>query len=302
MFRKILICLDGSPLAEQILPFAEAQALGFNSEAVLLQAFDVSTPISAAVTYASMTPGVMEKALSEEEKKARDYLAQVARDLRQKGIAVKEVALHGPAGSVILRYAEHESIDLIAIATHGRSGLGRAVFGSIADHILCGSGLPVLLIRPQEKKPEVGSNPFKKILVCLDGSKLAEQILPYATEEARIFSSQTVLLQAYALSNADVPEFDSVLIQKKEQTLRADALSYLEQVAAPMKEKGLDIISLALPGVAAEAILSYAHNNGVGLIAIATHGRSGLGRAVFGSVADHVLRESGLPILLIRPK
>jgi nucleotide-binding universal stress UspA family protein len=305
MFNKILVCLDGSPLAEQILPFVEAEALAFESQVILLQAYDVSTTISAsAVSYASLTPGILEKALAEEAKTTEDYLARVARRLREKGIDVRKVALRGPAGDVILHYSAEDPVDLIALATHGRSGLGRTVFGSVADCVLRGSGLPILVIKPQRVDGPIGGepHPFKKILVCLDGSILAEQILPYAAEQAQRFGSRVVLFQAFAPLNPEHAGAGGDRADRNENASRGETLVYLENVALPLKEKGLDVLSVALPGPAANLIVDYAHREGVSLITLATHGRSGLGRAIFGSVADHVLRDAALPILLIKPR
>ncbi len=152
---------------------------------------------------------------------------------------------------------------------------------------------------------------FEKILVCLDGSSRAEQILPYVSEEALHFGSKVVLLKVITLPSTVItpavpgapgvtgsaPEIVLEQIHKQED----EALVYLEAVAQPLRKKGLEVECVTLQGAPGEAIISHADENEVGLIAIATHGRSGLGRMVFGSVADFVLRESGLPVLVIKP-
>ena len=150
---------------------------------------------------------------------------------------------------------------------------------------------------------------FEKILVCLDGSRLAEQILPYATEQATRFNSQVALLQTFIIPSSIVAAgaeasmtVNSDMVQEEAQRLETEAKSYLEEIATPLREKGLDVTCVALQGMAGAVIISHAHNESVNLIALATHGHSGLGRVIFGSVADHVLRESGLPILIIRPQ
>jgi nucleotide-binding universal stress UspA family protein len=157
---------------------------------------------------------------------------------------------------------------------------------------------------------EEEANMFKKILVCLDGSRLAEQIMPYATEEAIRFQGKLVLLQVVqepiAFSpgipgDAPVPIQTDIMVEGTKEALDR-ARDYLEKLAAPLRKKGIQVKTVAIPGTAGEAILDYANTNSVNLIAIATHGRGGLRRAVFGSVADHVLRESGLPVLVIRPQ
>jgi len=153
-------------------------------------------------------------------------------------------------------------------------------------------------------------NMFKKILVCLDGSKLAEQIIPYATEEAIRFQGKLVLLQVVqepvAFSpgipgEAPVPIQTDVMVEGTKEALNR-ARDYLDRLATPLRKRGIQVETVAIPGRAGEAILDYANTNSINLITIATHGRGGLRRAVFGSVADHVLRESGLPVLVIRPQ
>ena len=151
---------------------------------------------------------------------------------------------------------------------------------------------------------------FERILVCLDGSKLAEQIMPYATEEAIRFQGKLVLLQVVQEPIAFSPGFPgegpvpietNTMIEETEEALKR-ARAYLAKLAAPLRKRGVQVETVAMPGRAGEAILDYANANGINLITIATHGRGGLRRVVFGSVADHVLRESGLPVLVIRPQ
>lgn len=151
---------------------------------------------------------------------------------------------------------------------------------------------------------------FKKILVCLDGSKLAEQILPYAQEQARSFNSDVVLLHAIpepVIVPPGIPGAPGYPIQTSEMVKEmgeeiVKAREYLDNIAASFQEMGLNTKCVTLQGPAGESIVNYANKNRIGLIAMATHGRSGVGRTILGSVADFVLRESGLPILIIRPK
>jgi nucleotide-binding universal stress UspA family protein len=151
---------------------------------------------------------------------------------------------------------------------------------------------------------------FEKILVCLDGSKLAEQILPFATEEALRFRSKVVLLHVVpetSIVSPNIPGAPGVPVETKGMVEQAqeeqnEASAYLDKVTEALQEKGLDTESVVLLGSPGDVIINYANENNTGLIAMATHGRSGLGRAVFGSVADHVVRESEIPILIIRPQ
>ena len=145
---------------------------------------------------------------------------------------------------------------------------------------------------------------FSKILVCLDGSKLAEQVLPYAIEQALRFKSQLVLLSVIvpATSTSTVWEpAPQELVEKQAEAEKA-AEAYLKNIINRLsEEKGLRAEYLTLEGLVAETIVEYAQNNKVDLIAIATHGLGGLRRLAFGSVADFVLRNSNVPLLVIRP-
>jgi nucleotide-binding universal stress UspA family protein len=153
MFEKILVCLDGSKLAEQILPYAVEEALGFQGKLVLFQAVPEPVAFSPSIPGVASVPVRTDTMLEEAKEalnKARDYLKKIAKPLRKKGIQVEVVSILGRAGDAILSYAEGNNINLITIATHGRSGLRRGVFGSVADYVLRESGLPMLVIRPQE--------------------------------------------------------------------------------------------------------------------------------------------------------
>ena len=152
---------------------------------------------------------------------------------------------------------------------------------------------------------------FKKILVCLDGSDLAEQVLPYVTEQAKHFNSRVILFEAVTGEHNVVipttptgdlmPQASHVSAELVEKEVQKDE-AYLERVARKLRKKHLnvEVVSVLDPFVG-QAIVDYAHQNKIDLICISTHGRSGIRRSLFGSVADHVVRESRLPILIIRP-
>ncbi len=150
---------------------------------------------------------------------------------------------------------------------------------------------------------------FEKILVCLDGSELSEEILPYATEQALHFNSEVVLIEVLSepvIVDSEGANDTTATVQKRELNEQAkqaelEAFTYLEHFAQPMRKKGLSVQSVVRQGTASSAIVTYAAENGIRLIAMATRGRGGLGRAVYGSVTDFVLRESGLPVLAVRP-
>ncbi len=153
MYRRILVPLDGSPLAEAALPHAIGAARCFGSSITLLQ---VATPITMATAIDPLTATGADAALAMEsvdasEQAAVDYLAEVARRPEFQGIPVQTEVVRGSAAPEIIRRAKAGDVDLIAMSTHGRTGIGRLVFGSVADQVLREAGLPILLIRPKIK-------------------------------------------------------------------------------------------------------------------------------------------------------
>jgi nucleotide-binding universal stress UspA family protein len=149
LFNNILVCLDGSKLAEQILPLTEEQALHFSSRVTLLQIVPVPevAVVQAGATYKDAN---IEEQIQIATEKAKPYMEDIAKTFKEKGIPVEVVIQEGSSiGKAIIEFSQKHHIDLIAIATHGHGGLGRLVFGSVADYILRTSGLPMLLIRPK---------------------------------------------------------------------------------------------------------------------------------------------------------
>jgi nucleotide-binding universal stress UspA family protein len=151
---------------------------------------------------------------------------------------------------------------------------------------------------------------YKKVAVCLDGSELAEQVLPYAAEVAQRFGGSIVLLRvvsqpvimAPGIPGASGMPVVTAGMQKRVEDAERDAEAYLRPLADRLlKDYQLQAECVTTIGDAGRTIVDYAAGNGVELIAIATHGRSGPGRVLFGSVADFVVRHSKLPLLLIRP-
>jgi nucleotide-binding universal stress UspA family protein len=146
MFEKLLVCLDGSDFAEQIMPYLTEMASHLGSKMVLLR---VATEAPIATTGDAQLAVERLDMVSRAKHEAETYLESMAASLRQRGLGVECVVLEGPAGETIVRYSEKSHMDLIALSTHGRGGLGRAVFGSVTDYVLRNSTVPVLSIRPR---------------------------------------------------------------------------------------------------------------------------------------------------------
>jgi nucleotide-binding universal stress UspA family protein len=294
VYSKILIPLDGSTLAEQTLPCALEVARRERAEVTLLC---VVPPIRESEVmddgYVLYADQLTEMAQSD----ARAYLNRIACPLHAEGIKVKTALEVGIPADCILDYAQTMQMDLIAMATHGRSGVGRWVYGSVADRVLRAAACPVLLTRAGAERPAA----FNRILVPLDGSPLAESALPHARALAAAFDAEIVLLRVLSASAGvyTLPEMLPVLAADTYRN-EQESLEYLARWEASLQDQGLRVRTHSAKSPVAEAILDVARAEQVNLIAMCTHGRSGMQRWFYGSVAQRVLQAAEAPILLVR--
>jgi nucleotide-binding universal stress UspA family protein len=147
MYKTILVPLDGSPRAEMILPHAVSLALKYQARLVLMQ---VVEPLVAMVTPYDMVPYVDRDAVERAVEEAKNYLASKEGEMRGEGIETKVLVENGPIVGAILEAAEREGADLIAMASHGRTGLARVFYGSVAAGVLQKADRPLLLVRAQD--------------------------------------------------------------------------------------------------------------------------------------------------------
>ncbi len=294
MIKKIVVPLDGSELAEGILPYVRELASRTGAEVVLLTCI-----LGVGVWDAT----VMAPMLDKEEELARAYLDKKVVDLRGSGLNVLARIVRGPAAEAILAAAREDAAGLIAISTHGRSGLSRWLFGSVAGKIVQSTDLPLLVVRPTEEQPRA-SVQVRKILVPLDGSEVAAAVLPFVEDLAKAMGATVVLFNAIA-PMAAYPGFETAqpaLVGRVIDEMQEDARQLLRRVAKEMESRGVQASMVVTVDLAVDGILHAAAETGADLIAIGTHGRSGLGRMILGSVADGVVRRSTVPCLLVNAR
>ncbi|MSQ27252.1 MAG: universal stress protein [Dehalococcoidia bacterium] len=296
MLGKVLVPLDGSALAEAALPYAEDIARSFQGEITLVNV----VPMPPAGVSAAHEAFLGQQG-AEAESSARRYLDEKATQLRSRGLEVREAVLSGPVADTLLQYAAHQGIELIALATHGRAGLERWMVGSVTDHLIHGSSIPVLTLRPPRDGKTVVS--LARVLVGLDGSDLAEAALPYAAELARRLKLTVTLVQVvpsevelFAGSNYVAYPIDIV------SELKAAAGEYLDEKAAQVSGAGLICDTVVGVGGPVSHLIEAANHVPGTLIVVSSHGRSGLGRTILGSVADRVIHESHGPVLVVRAR
>ena len=300
MYTRMLIPLDGSKLAENVLPYARALARALDLRIELLSVVD--TMDFAKTTHAGHVRDfdpIIEAAVREGEQ----YLENVARSFT--GMTVDNcVVEQGQADQIIVEKAARDKETLIGMATRGRSGIHRWLMGSVAEKVLRGATNPLLLVRGDEEGKSEGVATLKSIIVPLDGSKRAEAVLPPAMDLAKKLSLEIVLTRAYQLPLSAYPGADAAYIPNQDAFLtavRGEASAYLEAKVNEIRGNGIEKVSfILLVGSGADEIIDLARTTPDNLIAMCTHGRSGVKRWALGSVTEKVVRHSGDPVLVVR--
>ncbi len=291
--ERILVSLDGSAESEAVFPYVREIAAA--TDAVVILFSSVYVPTTWMEFTAQTEP-------DKEIEAAREYLE--AKKLELAGIATEVEVAEGPPAKAILGLAEASGADLIAMTTHGRSGVSRLAWGSVTDKVLHIAQTPLLVVRPPEDGvPSASAPPIEKILVPLDGSELSQSVLPFARALAQALGSSILLMHSVATPWAGEP--GTFVPTLHDRTLREsiDAAKHLlDRIAADIEKTGLAVSRTVTLGDPVPQIVKVAETESVGLIAMSTHGRSGVGRWMIGSIADAVARRTQLPCLLARPR
>jgi len=307
MYKRMLVPLDGSELAEIALDYVKQLAYRLGIEVILLYVY---SPEERELAH-------MHRAYIE---RAADIIRSQPEEARQttgtksKGGTVNvhgELAVGDSPAEEILRYADKNDIDLILMATHGRSGISRWAMGSIAYKVLRASIVPVWLVCAGINEEIVQDKlPARTILVPLDGSKLAEAVLPHVEALAKQWADgqiEVVLLRVCEppVISSDYPRAMPLSWEKHVELETAKcklvAGPYLAKIEKRLKDAGLKVRKEVLTGQPDEKIVDYASRNNFSLIVMATHGRSGISRLTYGSVAEKVMLGTLTPIFLVRP-
>ena len=301
MYSKILVPLDGSKTAEKVLPYARYLAGKFKVPVELLAVIDIA-----------------EMATHVSAEKVRHLDTMIEDGLRASTTYLKGAATTFPDGNVtctvekdraeesIINKAESDGGILIAMATHGRSGLNRFLLGSVAEKVLRGSANPLLLVRALDAGKTTGETAFKAIIVPLDGSELAESVMPMVATMAKKLDLEVVLFRAYHIPyNAYAADDGYYAVNYDEliASVRDEANEYLDKKGAEMKKLGVAKVSgVSKEGFAGDEIIALGRKTPDALIAMCSHGRSGVKRWVLGSVTENVVRHSDEPVLVVRAK
>jgi nucleotide-binding universal stress UspA family protein len=302
MFRSILVPLDGTRFAEAVLPAAVRLARSARGRLHLLLAHQPTAALVGMGEVVAPNPG-LDQALQAQEKV---YLSDLVARLGQAGDGpITTNQIDGPAGEAICTEATRIGADLIVMATHGRSALGRLWLGSVSNHVVRHSGLPVLLVHPNRAEKVLERSSGAGILVALDLSAYAEAVLEPVVHLATILQAHVTLFHVvepnYHAVEPAMPyplEQDATITEVR----RADAQRRLDDIADRLRARGLCAAALVMIGSnAAAGVLEALQNQKYDVVAMTTHGVGGMRRLFLGNVADKIIRSASKPVLVLRP-
>jgi nucleotide-binding universal stress UspA family protein len=290
MYRTIMVPLDGSALSERALPYAQALAKASRGNIVAVR---VVAPSRFPSEYHRLG---RTNAMAE----AEAYLATIVACLGPDATIRGETYFDDPA-MVILNEVHRRPVDVLVMSTHGQAGLGGLIYGSVAEQVFRHVAIPVLIVPPMcSREWPVDHRP--RILVPLDGSDLAAEALPPARDLAGVLDAELRLLRIVAS-----PTFKHVagypdLVAVPQGVKVGEAESYLETVAVNLRAEGQTVTTEVVESTnPATTIATVAEETRAHVIAMSTHGRSGVARLVMGSVAAGTIQKATVPILLVRP-
>ena len=302
MIDHILVPLDGSDVAERILPHIAFLAKGLACPVTLLHIVD-----SAIFSHVPETVLDAQVALLIEQEKAeaQKYLRHQQQWLEQRGVVAASETVTGPPAATIAAVANARAASLIAMSTHGRSGIDRLFPGSVAGNVLQTATSPLLLYHPREYPADTEAQ-LEHIILPLDGSPFSEEAVPVAIDIAKRLSVPVTVIRALptsALAFSDpfamgAGDYAAMILEGITDT----ATAYLKDKVAELRSAGVKAShTLLLQGDVAGQIIDLVARTRSPLTVMSTHGRSGVGRLLLGSVADRVVRTSRTPVLLVHP-
>lgn len=285
MLSRILVPLDGSILADRVLLHVRRLLVREDAEVLLFRVLEGS---------AHGRPKVVQEM---ERGFASTHLEDQRRRLADQGARVRSEVAEGDPADEILKRCETWRPALVAMSTHGRTGLDRWVWGSVAERVLREVRHPVFLTNPRAlpEEPFPSEGRFRRILVPLDGSELSSSIMPLATAFARLYESEMLLIHCLhpIMSYPPHAEMEAEVTEER-------GLEILEPHRRAVEQAGLKVRTLVRAEYAAAAILDAAAGERADLVAMTTHGRTGLARWAFGSVAEKVMHHCPCPVIVKR--
>jgi nucleotide-binding universal stress UspA family protein len=289
MYTRMLVPLDGSKTAEHVLPYARSFAAKLKLPVELLAVID----IAEMATHVGRTRhGYIDTMIEETARASEAYLQDIAKTFPGE---ISYTIERGRADDAIIAKAASQAGTLIAMATHGHSGLNRFLMGSVAEKVLRGTSNPLLLIRASEDSKTAGEAVFTSIVVPLDGSEVAEAALPVAVELAQCLDIGVILFRAYNVpygAYAGADGYYGINFAELIEGVKAEATEYLQQKTDELKARGVANVSYESgEGLSADEIINFAKAKPSSLIVMSSRS---LGGAALGAGQCHGNRGSPL--------
>jgi nucleotide-binding universal stress UspA family protein len=299
MISHIIVPLDGSQVSHAALPLARALAERNGAGITLLSVID---PPRDFFLVSDDGSGNRLRAkdvdhLASEESRLQEYLERVKTSFDHSHVSI-DVRL-GQAPEEIIDAAQSRARSVIIMASHGRTGIGRAVLGSVTSRVVQASTVPVFVTRASsDTRSEYGKQKIDHVAIALDGSRLAEQALDRAYDIFRNNVRYTLIRIVEPVAPGQ--SYTSEAIASYERKAREIAEDYLRDTADGLSAKGANVNVDVRVTQPSNGIIRIADEFGADMIAMTTHGRSGMGRFFMGSVAERVLQQADKPVMIIR--
>ena len=316
MFTKVLVPLDGTEISEGIIPFITQLARGLKMGVVLATAVQLDARL---VTYLDRMadnlaepvtgrergnrPAASEQLKESLAREIKGRLEKLADKIALEGIPVEAAVDFGSVSDTLIQMAQDSECDLIAMSTRGRGGVASGLLGSVTYNILQESPMPVLAITPERARRHWDADySINRIIVPLDGSEFAETALPHAVSLSQNMDMGITLVHVLSSDNLMYTNRYGAResLRRAMEDIRENAQGYLSGVVSRLSDEGLDVSAEIVHGRPASTISEIARATDHDMIALTTHGRSGISRLLLGSVAEAILRESGDPVLIVR--
>jgi nucleotide-binding universal stress UspA family protein len=302
MFDPILVPLDGSQLAECVLPHIVAIARPFNAEITLLRMLEKNKANGSAQLFDLLNWQI-------NKTKAALYLEKTKARIQESGLQARTIVLEGLVAKGITQYAQDQGMKLIVLSSHGHSGLTQWGISSITQKIILSAPTSVLIVRAHQQDIQAGELSetlvYQRILVPLDGSQRSENVLPIITQLARFHKSQMHLVQVVqtpemARQMPPAPE-DIDLSNRVVARNREEAGHYLEQVKSRSYLEGIAVQThLITSDNAAVALHQLGEQEHIELVTLSAHGYSGNHQWPYGSMVNNFIMYGKVPLLIVQ--
>ena len=301
MFDSILVPLDGSLLAEGVLPHAIALARAFNAKITLLRVLDKNQACESPQMFDLLNWQIYKT-------EAKLYLEKIGSRLQKSGLQAQELVLEGLVAETITDYSQSHGMKLVILSSHGHTGLSQWGISSITQKIIFSAPTSVLIIRahqPASSEAEPKEQPYAQILAPLDGSWRAENVLPVVTLFARFHQSQVHIAHVVKtpemarhmpLEREDIELSNRVVARNREEAIR-----YLDQMRQHSPLAGIDIKThLLTSDNAASALHDLVQSEHIDMVALSAHGYSGNNQWPYGSMVNNFILYGKVPLLIVQ--